>query len=325
MRRYWLAATAAALALALASCSGGSEESASGSGDDDDGARGGAIAQATRGMTDSIAPAAPSTGEKGGASNETVPGGGGDEPSLPAIDPSRKIIFTANMALEAQDVGAAFNAASGLARSHGGYLEKSNLTNNTEDNTRRSGTMTIRVPVQNYDALISGLRGLTGVTVKSEGSNSNEVTEQYTDLQSRQRNLERTEQQYLELLKQAKSIQEILTVQDRLSSVRSQIEQIQGRLKVLDSLTDFATVNLTIEPIIGKAEEKDSGNWSLGEVFVESWERSLEAARYVAAAGVVAVVALAWLIVPLALLFLFARRARRRVHPPSPPAVATES
>lgn len=247
---------------------------------------------------------------------------GSDGNALPSIDPSRKIIFTATMALDATDVGQAFNDAGSLAKSNGGYIEKSTYTNDASENTRRSASLTIRVPVQNYDSLIGSLRMINGVSVRTEGSNSNEVTEQYIDLQSNQRNLERTEQQYLELLKQAKTIQEVLTVQDRLTSVRSQIEQIQGRLKVLDGLTEFATVNLNISPVLTKSAPKDS-KWTMREVLVESWEGSVEVARYTAAAGLVLMVVAVWLVIPVTLAIFGTRRFRRRVPPALPPPPPT--
>ncbi len=221
------------------------------------------------------------------------------------------------MSLEAGDVSKAFNEASALARSSGGYLERSSFANAAEEKDR-TASLTIRVPVQNYESLIANLRGIEGVRVLTEGSKSTEVTEQYTDLQSRLRNLQSTEQQYLALLKEAKTIQEILTVQDRLSGIRSQIEQIQGRLKVLDSLTEFATVDLSIAPVFAKAKAPAGGGLKLTEVWTESWATSLEAARYVAAAGMVAVVALAWLAIPLGILFVAARRFRRAAPPVAP-------
>ena len=297
-RRFSLIAIIAILAagMAIAAC---------GDDDDDDGGRISAGDDDAGSNRSSLAtPAAPSSG------GEVVAGGSGDEP-LPALQTGRKIIFTANLSVHAEDVGRSFSDALTLARMNGGYVEKSQFANDSEDQEKRSASMTIRVPSANYEQLLASLRSMAGVTVDTEGSNSNEVTEEYTDLQSRQRNLERTEQQYLTLLDSAKTIPDILTVQDRLSGVRSQIEQIQGRLKVLDDLTDFATVNVSIAPTIAKVEEPKPGNWKLSEVFVESWERSFEAARYVAAAGVVLFVAAAWLGVPAVLLYFVARRLRK--------------
>ncbi|MGE0599733.1 MAG: DUF4349 domain-containing protein [Dehalococcoidia bacterium] len=302
MKTRWTIAGALAAGLMLAACGdddGGSTYHAPG--DSDQGSSSAYSAEAT--------PAAPSTGEAG-----DVLAGTPDDQPLSAADTTRKIIFTADLTFNSQDVGRSFTDAGALARANGGYVEKSQYSNDPGDNSKRSASLTIRVPVQNYESLVASLRTMTGVMVDTEGSNSSEVNEQYTDLQSRLRNLERTEQQYLALLTDAKTIPDILTVQDRLSGVRSQIEQIQGRLKVLDDLTDFATINLTLNPLAAPASKSD-GNWSLGDVFVTSLAVSFEAARFATAAAIVLVVAGVWLVIPVGLALFGSRRFRQRNAP----------
>ena len=143
------------------------------------------------------------------------------------------------------------------------------------------------VPVQNYDTLVVQASHDKWRRSRHRRFNSNEVTEQHIDLESRLRNLERTEQQYLELLAKAANIQEILTVQDRLSSVRSQIEQILGRLKVLDNQTDFATVNLSIAPLLAKVETPKDNNWTMSGVWSRAGSVRSKQRATNAAAGIV--------------------------------------
>ncbi len=299
MNVRWMVAGVMTAALLFAAC--GDDDL----GDDNDG--GGDIASRAAQATSVSGAEKPATS----AADTSGSGGSGGAP-LPSLDPSRKIIFTANLDLASGDVGRAFSDAANLTTSNGGYIEKSSFSNDSDDNGRRSASLTIRVPSQNYGSLLASLRTMNGVNVRTEGSNSNEVTEQYIDLQSNQRNLERTEQQYLELLKTAKSIQEVLTVQDRLTNVRSQIEQIQGRLKVLDQRVEFATVNLTISPAVARVGQPNDSDWTLRGVLVESVQRSVEAARYVAAGAIVTMVALAWLAVPLSLSLFAVLRLRKR-------------
>jgi hypothetical protein len=238
--------------------------------------------------------------------------GGGTAPELPATF-DRKVISNTSLALSVGDVGAAFNEAGRLARVNGGYTEKSSYTNpDNADAKHRSASLTLRVPAAHYDELLASLRGISGAKVVSEGAKSTEITEQYTDLQSRMRNLERTEQSYLKLLEQAKSIQEILTVNDRLDNVRAQIEQIQGRLKVFDNLADLATVDLTISPLVPAQAPQADGPKSAQTAFADAWDWSMERARYVLAGGVVASVALIWLAIPLVVVVIGARVVRRR-------------
>ncbi|MBA4181766.1 MAG: hypothetical protein C0506_14345 [Anaerolinea sp.] len=246
----------------------------------------------------------------------------GGTTGLPAgsADFARKVIINATMSLNVKDVQAAFGEANRLARSAGGYVEKSSFSNpgGAKDESNLRATITLRIPAAQYDATLASLRSIEGAKVQSEGSKSSEVTEQYTDLQSRQRNLERTEGQYLKLLEQAKTIPEILQLNDRLDNVRLQIEQIQGRLKLLDQLSELTTIDLTLAPfpVLAKAD----GRRSLGEVFADAWEASLESVEKVAAAGIYAGVAALWLALPAGLVLLGARRVFRRDQGATPVA-----
>lgn len=238
-------------------------------------------------------------------------GGSGAANASTALE--RKIIFTAGITLSVEDVQASFNEVSRLAVSTGGFVEKSSFANAGEDRDR-AASLTIRVPASTYQDTLSDLRGLRGGSVKTESSRSNEVTDQYTDLQSRLRNLERTEQQYLGLLEQAKTIPDILTVQDRLDSVRLQVEQIQGRLKVLDDQTDLATIDVTLTPVPPAKGSGSDGPKAVTEAFADAWAWFTEASRYVAAGLAVLAVAAVFLALPvgvvLGVAFVVSRRGR---------------
>lgn len=258
-------------------------------------------------------PSSKSVANQATGGSASAPAGGGTVASLPGLT-DRKIILNATIALNVTDVSGSFDTATGFAKSNGGYVERSSFVA-TGGSAQKAATLTIRVPSDRYDQLLSQLRGIPGAKVASESSKSSEVTEQYTDLQSRVRNLQRTEQSYLKLLEQAKTVQEILSLNDRLDSVRGQIEQVQGRINVLDHMTDLATIDVTLAPIVpGKADPAD-GPKPVGEAFADAWEGSLDALRYMAAAGAVALVAAGWLVVPVIFIALGLRRMLRRPAP----------
>ncbi len=254
--------------------------------------------------------------EADGASNASVssdPGGDTGDAYSSLLD--RKIIFTANLALEATDVRSAFDRASLIARQAGGFVEQSSLSSREGDDGESGdyASITVRVPVTQYDTVLDSLRSITGASVIREDSSSNEVTEEYTDLTSRMRNLERTESQYLVLLDRANTIDDILTVNDRLDGVRLQIEQIQGRLNLLDNLTDLATVSVDISPVVAKASPKvSSGSRTFTEVFADAMDWSGSTLGRLAAASAYLVVAAMWLAVPALVLLVVLRYGRRR-------------
>jgi len=237
---------------------------------------------------------APSTGVEGGGL------------SLPQLA-DRKIIRTATLELEVEAVGGAVQEVESIAVAAGGFVSRSSVfieepselgeEDDVAPRRTQTATVTIRVPAEVYASVMSRLRGIAE-EVKSEISEASEVTEEYTDLQARLRNLEATEAGYLELLTKAEEIADILIVQDRINSVRLEIEQVQGRVNLLDSLTDLATitVQLTLPPVA--TEEPDGGQGWAAEAWDAAWEGSQDAVVVLGTVAIVGGVVLAWLAIP---------------------------
>ena len=221
---------------------------------------------------------------------------GGADAALQVM--SRKIVQSASMDLEVEEVSGAFQEIiriASTAGADGGVISSS--FSYIEDN--QIADLTIRVPSDRYQDVLTDLRGLG--EVQREESTGNDVTEEYTDLDARLRNLQATEQRYLELLGQAVDINEILMVQDRLDGIRAQIEQVQGRLNLLNGLTSTATITIHLRPPALGAGSNGGGPHPL-EAGQAAWEHSLDALRGVATGIVVVSVFSWWLLPPLAAL-----------------------
>jgi hypothetical protein len=134
------------------------------------------------------------------------------------------------------------------------------------------------------------------------------VTAQHTDLQSRVRNLQRSEAQYLELVAKAQSVGEIIQVSGKIDEVRGQIEQNQGRLSLLNDQTTFATVRVSLSVPGPSADSKIPGPI---EVLNEAVQSSLIAAIVVLDGAMILLVAGLWF-VPLGLAALFCWRVLGR-------------
>jgi len=177
-------------------------------------------------------------------------GGDGDVaqnalPDSAGID--RKIIYTVNLDLIVTDTEASFAEIQRLAEEMGGYVSQSNIWRQ-EDYPR--GSMTVRVPAERLDEALEKFRALA-VDVESQSRDSQDVTEEYVDLGARLENEQRTERELQELLEtrsQMGKTSDILEVHRELSSVRAQIEQIQGRMTYLNNLTSMATVHVSLTP-----------------------------------------------------------------------------
>jgi hypothetical protein len=205
----------------------------------------------------------------------------------------RKIVQTASIQLQVKEVGAGFEEVGRIATGAGGFVASSNFSYKGE---QQVASMTIRVPVERYQTVLADLRDL-GVKVDAESSDSQDATEEYTDLQSRLRTLEATEQQLLGLLARAATVTDILTVQDRLNNITGQIEQVKGRMQLLDNLTSLATITVHLRPEAGAIAKIDSneGRVDLSEKLSQAWDDSLDFLSELAGGLITAIVFIWWL------------------------------
>lgn len=294
-------AGATALALLLAAC-GGNEDSAGGNGDDAQAitnadapseADAGGEQSNSNDLAGKPAPAATGGGSSVGSGSGSSVGSAGDaSQNNGPFGLDRKITRTANLEVTVDNVLDSAQEVEDIAITAGGFVSSSNLSRETDSDGGdiQTATIKVRVPAAAYADVLKQLRAIAK-DVRSETSEAQEVTEEYTDLQSRLRNLEATERQYLELLAKAVSIPDILTVQDRLNAVRSEIEQAQGRINVLNDLTDLATISIRlVPPAVAPAVEESQG-WAQN-----AWETSWDVWMDVlAVAGTIAIATVVFL------------------------------
>ncbi len=160
----------------------------------------------------------------------------------------RRIIYEAHIVISVDDPEATAEEIAALVKSMGGYVADASLY---RYNDKMAGTMTVRVPQERFDEARERIRSLAR-RVDREELKTNDVTSEYVDLQARLKNLEATEEELRALLtevrKRAQRASDVLEVYRELTQVRSQIEQIKGRLQMLDKLTTFATITIELRP-----------------------------------------------------------------------------
>jgi hypothetical protein len=184
------------------------------------------------------APMPPSMGEKSYIVEDTA-----QSSELGGGDTERRIVRTGYMTLEVKDISTAINDISMLATQINGYVVSSSKQG---DEDRLSGRISIRVPVERFEETLDKLRKMA-IEVPYESTEGRDVTEEYSDLKAQLRNLEATEAQYLELLKKADKVEDILKVQRELSNVRGQIERTKGRIQYLERTSDMALIEVSLQ------------------------------------------------------------------------------
>jgi hypothetical protein len=173
-----------------------------------------------------------------------TPGKGGESfTSVQTTSIDRMVIRNGYLTLVVDDVSVTLAQITNLASANGGFVVNSNIQ---EDQNRLYASIAFRVDSTKFDQTLQALRNMA-VDVKSESTSGQDVTEQYTDLGSQLRNLEASEAQLLELMNKAGTVEEILKVQQQLTSTRGQIEQIKGQMQYLEQSSALAMINVSLE------------------------------------------------------------------------------
>jgi hypothetical protein len=236
--------------------------------------------------------------------------------ALVAESTARRVIRTAELSLEAVEPVATQGAITQLAEARGGFVLNADMSRvRAEDGAEQTVvTVVFRVPAPAFDATLQSLRGLGSVS--TEKVTGQDVTEEYVDLEARLKAQRAVEEQYLATLKDAKSIPDILSVQQKLGEVRTEIERAEGRRRFLDSQTSLSTFTVHLAKHIEAVDASGPG-------FGASIRKAGRDAVDVAIAIVNGAIRLIGVLVPVALLlglpaYLVLRaivRRRRRSRP----------
>ena len=165
-----------------------------------------------------------------------------------------RIIKEGTVTLEV-DPGAfdtAFGQVIARAQALGGHVSGSSSSTDTEGLVQ--GQVTVRVPVRSFEDLLTAV-GEAGDIV-DRNVTSQDVSEEFTDLESRRRNLRAQEGFYLGLLADATNVSDAIAIQQQLEDIQRRIEEITGRLNLLADRSSFSTLTVRIHELGADAVEE---------------------------------------------------------------------
>lgn len=269
------------------------------------------------------APSAPS--DAGAARSAQV---AQEDAAAPVAAAQRKIVARAALDMVVSDTQATVDRIAGLMSEVGGYISNANLyKSDYGDAELLQGSLTLRVPAERLEETMSQLESLA-VSVRTRTLNREDVTDQYTDLDAQLRNLEATENELREMLAEVRAKpnakpEDILTVHQRLTEIRGQIEQTRGRKNMLDNLIGLSTIDVTLQPDALSQPVVEQG-WRPGVIVREALRSLVAALQWL---GTVAIwmmfyvlPVLAIIFVPFVALFLIMRAILRRRRKKAAPA-----
>jgi hypothetical protein len=162
----------------------------------------------------------------------------------------RKIIRKAELTLETESSQEGQRKVTAIAEARGGYVVSSDASQrrmDVESKPELVVTVVARVPVAQFVAALDEIRAI-GSRVQQEKITGQDVTEEYMDLEARIRSKQALEAQFLEIMKQARTVTDALEVQRQLSEVRSEIERLEGRRRFLENQSSMSTITVTLQP-----------------------------------------------------------------------------
>jgi len=228
-------------------------------------------------------------------------------PAPPATTPAqpRFEIKTAQLAIEVEEVAKAQQEAENIAKAVNGRVQTSSKSD--DEGRLASANVTLRVPVRSFELAVNRLRELGRVL--NDSLSGEDVTTQVVDVEARLKVMRAEEDQYVELLKETKKIGEVLSVKERLSQVRQEIESLDAQRKSLRDQAAESIIHLSLTERPKPDRPRENENWA-----EDAWSRAvsgLSAAGRALGSVVVFLFVFSPIWLPIVLLFWWLARRNR--------------
>ena len=191
----------------------------------------------------------------------------------PAVqDTGRKLIRNVNLEVETETFDELLTSVQDKIKRLGGYIEESYTYNGSSyyGQDARNADLTIRIPSDKLDEFLADVAEISNIIRRNESVT--DVTLQYVDMESHKKVLLTEQERLIELLGRAETIEDIISLESRLSEVRYQIESMEAQLRTLDNQVNYSTVYLYINEVKKLTPVKEQSVW---ERIATGFENSL--------------------------------------------------
>jgi glycine cleavage system regulatory protein len=256
----------------------------------------------------------------------------GSAPLVQAINPADRIVLMdASLTLVVNDPTDAASKITDMAFTKGGWVVESNITQSVYGEAGEkyySGQISIRVPADSADQLKATLAEIEAlaVEVKSRSMNGRDVTAEYTDAQSRLRNLRASQERLLKIMETAVDTEAVLAVESQLRQVTSEIEVLEGQINYYETASKYSLITITLQPFI-PSQPINIGGWHPEGVAKEALEDLIHGFQALVdflirlgICGIPALLVIALFVTPFVLIARFFLRRYNKRHPPIKPA-----
>jgi Domain of unknown function (DUF4349) len=236
-----------------------------------------------------------------------------------AAEPAdRKIIRNANLTMEVNSTIDTQHRVTSIAESHGGFVvtSESKQREAAEPAHRTLDIkLVVRVPAARFGAALDQIRGLAN-NLREENVAGQDVTEEFIDLEARIKGQRALELQFLEIMKQARTVSDAMEVQRQISDVRTDIEKLEGRKRFLENRASLSTITVNLETPRHIAVNTTGFGRSLRDAVSESVDLGSGLLLFIVRFLIIMVPITIFVLLPLGLVFrYFVRRAKRLQMP----------
>jgi Domain of unknown function (DUF4349) len=189
-----------------------------------------------------------------------------DAPPPPAPNTPKKIIHTANIRFKVDDLRKAEISIKARVQAIGGYISN---TNQNRQSGNLENSWTVRIPAEKFEAFLGDVEK-ESVYTESKNVSAEDVTAEYVDNDLRIKSKQKVFERYLELLKQAKNVQDIMAVEEQIRVIREEIEAKEGRQKYLNDQVSYSTITLNFY------QETESSSAPEQPFYVKIWKNFVE-------------------------------------------------
>lgn len=250
------------------------------------------------------------------------------ETAVLATDNSRMVIQNGNMTVVVTDPAESAEVIRDMAESMGGFVVNLNVYQNyfgEQSIPANQATITVRVPAEQLNEAIERIKA--GATeVRSVYVSGEDVTAQYTDLESRLRALEAAEAQLTQIMLDAKRTEDVMMVYNQLLQVQTEIEMVKGQMRYYEESARLSALSIDLLPDVA-AQPIETGGWRILETLNRAVSALLGAVQGIVRAAIWLAIYVLPIVLLLGLVFVLpvylivrAIRRRRRARRQQPPA-----
>ncbi len=246
----------------------------------------------------------------------------------PAANPADRIVLMdASLTLVVNDPSDAASKITDMAFAKGGWVVESNITQSVYGEAGEkyyAGQISIRVPADSADELKATLAEIEAlaVEVKSRSLNGRDVTAEYTDAQSRLRNLRASQERLLKIMETAADPEDVLAVEAQLRQVMGEIEVLEGQINYYDTASKYSLITITLQPYI-PSQPISIGGWHPEGVAKEALEDLIHGLQdlvdvliRLGICGIPVLLVIALFVAPFVLVTRYFVRRYNKRHPP---------